>query len=72
MRAGEQGTVVVLAQIDVYGQVTDARVVRHSGSIILDRAAPKEVRSWKFEPALHDGRPVVASVEVPVSYRLDQ
>ncbi|WP_414706842.1 energy transducer TonB [Rudaea sp.] len=29
-----------------------------------------EVRRWKFEPALHNGQPVVASVEVPVSYRL--
>jgi len=72
MRAGEQGTVVVLAQVNVDGQVTDARVVRHSGSIILDRAAPNEVRRWKFEPALHNGRPVVASVEVPVNYRLNQ
>jgi len=72
MRAGEQGTVVVLAQVNVDGQVTDARVVRHSGSIVLDRAAPNEVRRWKFEPALHNGRPVVASVEVPVNYRLNQ
>jgi protein TonB len=72
LRAGEQGTVTVLAQVDVDGQVTDARVVRHSGSIALDRAAPNEVRRWKFEPALHDGRPVVARVEVPVSYRLNQ
>jgi TonB family protein len=72
LRAGEQGTVLVLAQVDVNGQVTDAQVVRHSGSFTLDRAATNEVRRWKFEPALHDGRPAVASVEVPVSYRLGQ
>ena len=72
LRAGEQGTVLVLAQVDVNGQVSDARVVHRSGSNILDRAAPNEVRHWKFQPALHDGRPVVASVEVPVSYKLDQ
>jgi protein TonB len=72
LRAGEQGTVLVLAQIDVDGQVTDARVVRQSGSRILDRAAPDEVRHWKFEPARHAGRPVIASVEVPVNYRLNQ
>ena len=72
LRAGEQGTVLVLAQIDVDGKVTDARVVRPSGSRILDRAAPDEVRRWKFEPALHAGRPVIASVEVPVNYRLNQ
>jgi periplasmic protein TonB len=72
LRAGEQGTVLVLAQVNVDGRVTDARVVRHSGSRILDRAAPNEVRQWKFEPALHDGRPVVASIQVPVNYRLNQ
>jgi TonB family protein len=47
-------------------------VIRHSGSFALDRAATNEVRSWQFQPALHDGKPVVASVQVPVSYRLDQ
>lgn len=72
LRSREQGTVLVLAQIDVNGRVSDARIVRRSGSNILDRAAPNEVRRWKFAPALHDGQPIVASVEVPVSYRLDQ
>ena len=72
LRAHEQGTVLVMAQVDVNGHVSDARIVGHSGSTILDRAAPNEVRRWKFSPALHDGQPIVASVEVPVSYRLDQ
>ena len=72
LRAHEQGTVLVLAQVNVDGQVTDARVVGRSGSLILDRAAPKEVRGWKFDPALRNGRPVVASIEVPVNYRLNQ
>ena len=72
LRAREQGTVLVLAQVDVNGHVSDAQVVGRSGSGTLDRAATKEVRRWNFEPALHDGQPIVASVEVPVSYRLDQ
>jgi len=72
LRAHEQGTVLVLAQVNVDGQVTDARVVGRSGSTILDRAAPNEVRQWKFEPALHNGRPVVASIQVPVNYRLNE
>lgn len=72
LRAGEQGTVFVLAQVDVSGRVSDVRIARHSGSPTLDRAAQNEVRRWMFEPALHNGRPVMASVEVPVSYRLEQ
>ena len=70
LRDREQGTVFVLAQVDVTGRVSDARVARRSGSSILDRAAMNEVRHWQFEPALHNGQPIVASVQVPVSYRL--
>jgi TonB family protein len=72
LREHEEGTVLVLAQVDVQGHVSDARVVGHSGSFALDRAAMNEVRSWQFQPALQDGKPVVASVQVPVNYRLDQ
>lgn len=70
LREREQGTVLVLAQVDVSGHVSDARVARRSGSTALDRAATNEVRRWQFEPALHNGQPIVASVQVPVSYRL--
>lgn len=70
LRDREQGTVLVLARVDVTGHVSDAHITRHSGSTILDRAAMNEVRHWQFEPALHNGQPVVASVQVPVSYRL--
>jgi TonB family protein len=68
----EQGTVLVLAQVDVQGHVSDARVIQRSGSYALDRAATREVRNWQFQPALQNGQPVVASVQVPVSYRLEQ
>jgi TonB family protein len=47
-------------------------VIRHSGWSALDRAAMIEVRNWQFQPALQDGKPVIASVQVPVSYRLDE
>lgn len=72
LREREEGTVLVLAQVDVQGHVSDARVIGRSGSFALDHAATKEVRRWQFQPALHDGKPVVASVEVPVRYRLEQ
>jgi len=72
LRERQEGTVLVLAQVDVQGNVSDARVIGRSGSFALDRAATNEVRSWQFRPALQDGKPVVASVQVPVNYRLDQ
>ena len=72
LREHEQGTVLVLAQVDVQGHVSDARVIGHSGWLALDRAATNEVRNWQFQPALQDGKPVVASVQIPVSYKLEQ
>ena len=72
LREHEEGTVLVLAQVDVQGRVSDAHVIEHSGWTALDRAAMNEVRNWKFQPALQNGKPVIASVQVPVSYRLDQ
>jgi len=72
LREHQEGTVLVLAQVDVQGHVSDARVIGRSGSFALDHAATNEVRRWQFQPALRDGQAVVASVQVPVSYRLEQ
>jgi protein TonB len=70
LRGREQGTVLVVAQVDASGRVSDTQIARRSGSYILDRAATNEVRRWKFEPAIHNGQPVAANVQVPVSYQL--
>lgn len=70
-RAREEGTVVVRAQVDELGNASDVEIVSRSGSRILDRAAMNEVRKWKFNPAIKNGRTVASSVQVPVDYRLD-
>lgn len=70
-RAGEEGTVVVLAQVDAQGNASDVKVVERSGSRLLDRAATNEVRRWKFRPAMENGKAVASAVRVPVDYKLD-
>lgn len=70
-RAHEEGTVVVMAQVDAMGNASDVSVVKHSGSRVLDRAALAEVRKWKFRPAMKDGKAVASSVQVPVDYRME-
>jgi protein TonB len=70
-RAREEGTVVVKAQVDELGNASEVEIVRRSGSRTLDRAAMNEVRRWKFNPAIKDGRTVASSVQVPVDYKLD-
>ncbi|WP_242107411.1 energy transducer TonB [Luteimonas aquatica] len=71
-RAGEEGTVTVVADIDAAGRVSSVRLAQRSGSRTLDRAAMTEVRRWKFRPAMKDGKAVASSVKVPVDYRLDK
>jgi periplasmic protein TonB len=70
-RSREEGTVVVMAQVDADGNASDVKVVKRSGSRVLDRAATNEVRKWKFKPAMKDGKAVASAVQVPVDYRLE-
>ncbi len=71
-RAREEGTVTVLAQLDAAGNVTDTSVDTSSRSRTLDRAALKDVRSWKFSPKMEGGKAVASSIKVPVDYTLKQ
>lgn len=47
-RLGIEGITRVQLEIAEDGRVTDARVLRSSGSRILDRAALEAVRKWRF------------------------
>jgi protein TonB len=38
---------------------------------VLDEAAVAAVKEWRFRPAQRAGRPVTATVEIPISFRLD-
>jgi len=69
-RAREEGTVVVMAQVDAMGNANDVTVVKRSSSRTLDRAAVSEVRKWKFKPAMKNGKAVASNVRVPVDYKL--
>jgi protein TonB len=62
-RRGWQGTVVLLVRADAAGAVVEVRVLRSSGRAVLDDAAARAVRAWRF-----DGGPGTA--EVPIEFRL--
>lgn len=68
---GEQGRVTLRVQVGADGQVAEVEIVATSGFATLDRAAQRAVRGWRFEPAMQDGRPVPATVSVPVTFRLE-
>jgi periplasmic protein TonB len=70
LRSGETGTVLVLATIDRNGVPTAVSLDDRSGNRELDRSALQAVRQWRFQPALRDGKPVQATVRVPVEFAL--
>lgn len=70
-QAREEGMVLLRAQVDSSGMTTDVDVIDSSHSRDLDRAATEAVREWRFEPALEDGQAVASTVEVPVTFDLD-
>lgn len=68
-----EGTVVLDVHVDVDGRPIEVTVVTSSGHRALDRAAQRQVlRTWRFRPALRDGRPVPALGRVPVAFVLDR
>jgi protein TonB len=69
-RDGEEGVVVIHAQVLADGSVSDAHVGESSGYERLDDAALAAVLGWRFQPALHDGKPVAQAVDVPIRFRL--
>jgi|SRR5579872_1881532 len=68
-RAKYQGTVVVWVVVGPDGKVQDAKIQRHIG-LGLDEKALEAVKQWKFEPAQKNGRAVPVAVSVEMSFRL--
>lgn len=72
IRHGQEGTVTLYAKIASEGTVQQINLFRSSGFALLDQAATTAVRKWAFEPAIHNGFPMDAWVEVPVNFILKQ
>ncbi len=64
-----EGTFVSSVVIDDSGNVADVEVVRPLDRG-LDESAAETLRTWKFEPARKDGKPVPVKVVVEVSFKL--
>src|ERR1700680_1353796 len=68
-RARYQGTCVLCLVVGPDGRPRDIRVARSLG-LGLDEKAIEAVKTWKFEPALKDVKPVAVQINVEVSFRL--
>lgn len=70
-RRGIEGTALVRAEISPEGECLRAELKKTSGAEILDQAALDAVKKWRFVPAKRGSQAVVAWVEVPVSFKLE-
>ena len=70
VRFGQEGTAMVRAQLSERGDVIDVELRESSGHALLDKAALNAVRQWLFKPATRDGRAVLATVDLPVHFKL--
>lgn len=66
----QQGEALVRVRLDPDGTAVEILLWRGSGFALLDKAALAAVRGWHFHPAMRDGRPVAAWVEIPVRFHL--
>ena len=69
-RMHREGAVTLKLVISETGKVTSALLVKSSGHSELDQAALEWAVSWKYKPALKDGKPVASTTEETVDFNL--
>lgn len=70
LRLRQEGDVVLHVLLDETGGQQKLRVAKASGYPLLDDAAVKAVRQWRFQPVQRAGKVIASWVEVPVSFRI--
>ncbi|RAN81821.1 hypothetical protein B5P43_08900 [Bacillus sp. SRB_336] len=70
--AREEGTVLVMAEVDVSGRVVGAKVEKSSGYLDLDAAALQSISGWTFLPGTKEGKPTAQWIRLPVRFQLQQ
>lgn len=69
-KRGWEGKVLLAVEVASDGFVQAVRVQTGSGHDLLDEAALRAVRKWRFQPGTRDGEPVAMQVLVPVHFIL--
>jgi protein TonB len=63
-----QGLVILEAEVNEAGVVTDVRVLRPM--LLLDEAAIKAVKQWRYQPLVLNGTPVPFILTVTLNFSL--
>ena len=68
---GWKGTLLVAIEILETGNVGRWKIMRSTGHELLDNAAVKAIRKWKFEPGKQKEKPIVSCIQIPIYFVLD-
>ncbi len=68
----QEGLVMLAVDVDREGIPIKVEIKESSGFRLLDQAAVKAVRHWKFQPGRIGNIPVESSVTVPIRFRLEK
>ena len=71
IRRGYEGSVLLNAHVLPNGEVEEVTIFKSSGHKVLDNAALKAVKKWKFVPAQRGFKAVSSWVKVPIEFRLE-
>lgn len=69
-RNRQQGTVVVRLLVLPSGEVGDVNLVKSSGYPQLDADALVETGNWRYLPAIRNGEPVSAEIDVAIRFKM--
>lgn len=69
-KRGWEGKVVLTVAVGSDGTPQSVQVESGSGHELLDEAALRAVRTWRFQPGSRSGEPVASQVQVPVHFLL--
>ncbi len=70
-RLGQEGLVVLMVSVSREGYPDSVGIKQSSGYVLLDEAAVKSVKRWKFQPAKIGTLPIESKVEVPIRFQLE-
>lgn len=71
-RLGQEGLVVLSVKVSREGAPDSVAIKQSSGFSLLDEAAARAVRRWKFHPAKIGTLPIESVVEVPIRFQLEE
>ncbi|TEW54161.1 energy transducer TonB [Psychromonas sp. RZ22] len=70
-RKGIEGTVTYEVWLDEKGKQVKLLLKNSSGAKMLDLAALKAIKTWKFSPHSINGKSIAHRIYVPISFQLD-